>query len=258
MAKKSAVSKGYRKQAAKKPYLSKRDIAIVCVIVALVAVGAFFLFRYDDGALKVQDGAVVTEGDNWLIANGSNMQGGRRYYKLGEIGEIDGYAREKGALSSDGNIPEYSFTTAGEGGGVTVTVTCGHGSAEAMAKYSLATVQSIGISTAGEIQTAQLAGQDVRYYSYATDYTQQDAPAEGEAKSDAPAAEGDAKTDAEAAEGDAVSRYSRAVAGYIDASHNCCVIVNVVSKGNTDDDCLPDDALVGILENAVRAVKVEW
>ena len=210
MAKKSAVSKGYRKQAAKKPYLSKKDIAIVCVIVALVAVGAFFLFRYDDGALKVQDGAVVTEGDNWLIANGSNMQGGRRYYKLGEIGEIDGYAREKGALSSDGNIPEYSFTPAGEGGDVTVTVTCGHGSAEAMA-----------------------------------DYTQQDAPGEGEAKSDAPAAEEDA------------SRYSRAVAGYIDASHNCCVIVNVVSKGNTDDDCLPDDALVGILENAVRAVKVE-
>ena len=103
----------------------------------------------------------------------------------------------------------------------------------------------------------QLAGQDVRYYSYATDYTQQDAPGEGEAKSDAQAAEGDAKTDAQAAEGDAASRYSRAVAGYIDASHNCCVIVNVVSKGNTDDDCLPDDALVGILENAVTAVKVE-
>ena len=97
MAKKSAVSKGYRKQAAKKPYLSKRDIAIVCVIVALVAVGAFFLFRYDDGALKVKDGAVVTEGDNWLIANGSNARGGARYYRLGEIGEIDGCSREKGA-----------------------------------------------------------------------------------------------------------------------------------------------------------------
>ena len=257
MAKKSAKSKGYRRQTAKKPYLSKRDIAILCGIVAVLAVAAFFLFRYDDGALKVKDGAVVTEGDNWLIANGSNMRGGARYYKLGEIGEIDGYSRQKGALSSDANVPEYTFAPAGEEkGDVSLTVTCGHGSAEAMAKYSLATVQSIGISTAGEIQTGQLAGQDVRYYSYATDYTQQDAPGEGEAKSDAPAAEGDAKTDAEAAEGDA-SRYSRAVAGYIDASHNCCVIVNVVSKGNTDDDCLPDDALVGILENAVRAVKVE-
>ena len=246
MAKKSAVSKGYRKQAAKKPYLSTKEIAALCAIVVVLAVAAFFLFRYDDGALKVQDGAVVADGDNWLIANGSNVRGGVRYYKLGEIGQIDGYSREKGALVTDANIPEYAFTPSGaDGGDVRVTVTCGHGSAEAMAKYSLATVQSIGISTAGEIQTGQLAGQDVRYYSYATDYTQQDAPGEGEAKSDAQAAEEDA------------SRYSRAVAGYIDASHNCCVIVNVVSKGNTDDDCLPDDALVGILENAVRAVKVE-
>lgn len=242
MAKKSAASKGYRKQAAKKPYLSKKDIAIVCVIVALVAVGAFFLFRYDDGALKVQDGAVVTGGDNWLIANGSNVQGGARYYKLGEIGEIDGYTREKGALSTDANVPEYSFTPAGEDGDITVTVTCGHGSAEAMAKYSRATVESLGISTAGEIQAGQLAGRDVRYYSYATDYTQR---------------EGDAKADAETAEGDAASRFSRSVAGYIDAGHDCCVIINVVSSGNSDDDCLPDDALVGILEKAIGAVKVE-
>lgn len=243
MAKKSAASKGYRKQATKKPYLSKRDITIVCIIVALVAVGAFFLFRYDDGALKVQDGAVVTEGDNWLIANGSNVQGGTRYYKLGEIGEIDGYAREKGALSTDANIPEYSFTPASEGGDITVTVTCGHGSAEAMAKYARATVESLGISTAGEIQAGQLGGQDVQYYSYATDYTRQEAAGEGEAK--------------DGAEGDAASRYSRSMAGYIDASHDCCVILNVVSSGDTDDDCLPDEALAEILEKAVGAVKVE-
>jgi len=243
MAKKSAASKGYRKQAAKKPYLSKKDIAIVCVIVALVAVGAFFLFRYDDGALKVQDGAVVTEGDNWLIANGSNVQGGARYYKLGEIGEIDGYTRKKGALSTDANVPEYSFTPAGEDGDITVTVTCGHGSAEAMAKYARATVESLGISTAGEIQAGQLGGQDVQYYSYATDYTRQEAAGEGEAK--------------DGAEGDAASRYSRSMAGYIGASHDCCVILNVVSSGDTDNDCLPDEALAEILEKAVGAVKVE-
>ena len=130
MAKKSAKSKGYRRQTAKKPYLSKRDIAILCGIVAVLAVAAFFLFRYDDGALKVKDGAVVTEGDNWLIANGSNMRGGARYYKLGEIGEIDGYSRQKGALSSDANIPEYTFTPAGEDAGdVRLTVPCGHGRA---------------------------------------------------------------------------------------------------------------------------------
>ena len=93
MAKKSAKSKGYRKTITKKPYLGKKDIIWLCVIVALLAVGAFFLFRYDDGALKVQDGAVLADGDNWLIADGSNVRGRSRYYKLGEIGELEGYAR---------------------------------------------------------------------------------------------------------------------------------------------------------------------
>ena len=64
MAKKSAKSKGYRRQSAKKPYLSKRDIALLCALIVAIAVGAFFLFRYDDGAVKVQDGAVVTEANH--------------------------------------------------------------------------------------------------------------------------------------------------------------------------------------------------
>ena len=48
-------------------------VAVVAVIIA-----AFFLFRIDDGALKVKDGNVMTDGDNWLIVNGSNARGGVR------------------------------------------------------------------------------------------------------------------------------------------------------------------------------------
>ena len=107
MARKSAKSKGYRKQAAKKPYLSKRDIAILCVLIVAVAIGAILLFRYDDGALKVKDGAVVTEGDNWLIVNGSNTRGGQRYYKLGEVGELEGYERKAEPTLANANVTEY-------------------------------------------------------------------------------------------------------------------------------------------------------
>ena len=107
MARKSAKSKGYRKQAAKKPYLSKRDIAILCVLIVAVAIGAILLFRYDDGALKLKDGTVVTEGDNWLIVDGSNARGRSRYFKLGEMGEIEGYSRETTPLAVDANIVIY-------------------------------------------------------------------------------------------------------------------------------------------------------
>jgi len=248
MAKKSAKSKGYRKQTAKKPYLSKRDIAILCGIVAVLAVAAFFLFRYDDGALKVKDGAVVTEGDNWLIANGSNVQGGARYYKLGEIGEIDGYSRQKGALTSDGNIPEYAFTPAGDDAGdARLTVTCSHGSAEAMAKYAHSLMENTEGITAGEVQTGQLAGREARWYSYDTDLTAAESTPE-DAHEDVADAAGDA---------DAENGYSRAVAGYIDASHECCVIFRAVSRGDTEADCLDQDALQAMVEKAVGAVTVD-
>lgn len=250
MAKKSAKSKGYRRQTAKKPYLSKRDIAILCGIVAVLAVAAFFLFRYDDGALKVKDGAVVTEGDNWLIANGSNMRGGARYYKLGEIGEIDGYSRQKGALTSDGNIPEYTFTPAGEDAGdVRLTVTCGHGSAEAMAKYAHSLMENTEGITASEVQNGQLGGRDARWYGYDTDLTAAESTPE-DAHEDVAEAAGDA----DAAE---ANRYSRAVAGYIDAGHECCVIFRAVSRGDTEADCLDQDALQAMVEKAVGAVTVE-
>lgn len=248
MAKKSAKSKGYRRQTAKKPYLSKRDIAILCGIVAVLAVAAFFLFRYDDGALKVKDGAVVTEGDNWLIANGSNVRGGARYYKLGEIGEIDGYSRQKGALTSDGNIPEYAFTPAGDDAGdARLTVTCGHGSAEAMAKYTHSLMENTEGITAGEVQTGQLAGREARWYSYDTDLTAAESTPE-DAHEDVAEATGDA---------DAENGYSRAVAGYIDAGHECCVIFRAVSRGDTEADCLDQDALQAMVEKAVEVVTLD-
>ena len=247
MAKKSAKSKGYRRQAVKKPYLSKRDVAILCVVVALLAVAAFFLFRYDDGALKVKDGAVVTGGDNWLIANGSNARGGARYYKLGEIGEIDGYSRQKGALTSDANIPEYTFTPAGgDAQDLRLTVTCGHGSAEAMAKYTHSLMENTGGITAGEVQSGQLGGRAARWYSYDTDLTAAGATPE-DAHEAAPEAAEDAGED----------RYSRAVAGYIDASHECCVIFRAVSRGDTGADCLDQEALQGLVEKAIEAVTLD-
>ena len=246
MAKKSARSKGYRRQTEKKPYLSRRDIAILCGIVAVLAVAAFFLFRYDDGALKVKDGAVVTEGDNWLIANGSNVRGGTRYYRLGEIGEIDGYSREKGALSSDANVPEYTFAPAGEEkGDVSLTVTCGHGSAEAMAKYAHSLMENTEAITAGEVQSGQLGGREARWYSYDADPT-----AAGATPEDVQEAVADAPENAE-------SPYSRTVAGYIDASHGCCVIFRAVSRGDTQADCLDPEALQALVEKGVEAVKVE-
>ncbi len=297
MAKKSAKSKGYRRQTAKKPYLSKRDIALLCALLAALVIGAFFLFRYDDGALRVKDGSVVTEGDNWLIVNGSNTRGRARYFKLGEMGEIDGYTRETKSISTDANIPEYAFAPEAASGVSSITVTTSHSEPDNLAKYAVAMLSEMKGTDIGEIQTAELGGQQVTYFTYTSEYYAADdanaeadageaAPAEGESEASAPAedeadageaapAEGESEASAPAedeadageAESDAKdeadagepapNRFSKVLSGYFSATHDSCIAIHVETEAPSADDYCSDEDLAMLLEKAVSAVTLE-
>lgn len=284
MAKKSAKSKGYRKQAAKKPYLSKRDIIVLCLVVAAIAVGAFFLFRYDDGALKVQNGAVVAEGDNWLIVNGSNARGGARYFKLGEVGELDGYNRTAQALATDANIPQYVYSPAEEGNQITgITVTTSHNGAARLAEYARSLLEGVEGTEIGEVQTLSRDGGDIAYYIYAAEREQADVTngvqavaedGEEEAPADATSVEktaaepeaesGDNSTEKPAAEdGPSIAetveanRFTKAIVGYLDAARDSCVVIQLDSVAGTAEDRLSDEALVAALQDAFAAVTLE-
>ena len=206
MAKKSAKSKGFRKQTAKKPYLSKKEIIALCAIIAVLIVGAILLFRYDDGALKLQDGAVVADGDNWLIVNGAASARSRaRYFKLGEAGEIDGYTRElANGIADDPNVPRYAFTPEAEDADIDrIEMTATHATADTMAKYASA---ALAATDGFEVSEIAQAGEDGAKWSYfiATGayYQAETAEAAGEAaETDATEAAGEAAdTDADAAE----------------------------------------------------------
>lgn len=248
MAKKSAKSKGYRRQNGKKPYLSKKEIWTLCVLAALLAVGAFFLFRYDDGALKVQDGKVVTEGDNWLIARDSKV---RRYYKLGEIGEMEGAAREKNSMSSDENLPEYVFTLEDTAEGIdSITVTCIRNPAEQLAKYTLTSLASLSEKAElSALQSAEMGGKTVHYYFYTH--------AAEAAETDTEAAEAPSE-DAETAEAaDTADAYTRTIAGYIDAPRNSSVVIHADGSGESAEACPTEEALLAALERAVATISLD-
>lgn len=271
MAKKSAKSKGFRKQTAKKPYLSKRDIAILCVLVVAIAIAAFFLFRYDDGALKVKDGAVVADGDNWLIVNGAGTRGGVRYFKLGEMGEIDGYAREASSISTDANIPEYVFTPEADASVDTVTVTTSHTASEALARYAASMLGGFEGNEVGEIQSAELSGRDAHYFFY-TVSPSEDADAEDDHDhaaegADAETAEEPAEDAAEAEDADTevseetnvedAKPYRKALSGYFDAAHDSCIVIHV-ERGADDPEAYPsDEDMIAALEKAIAAVTLE-
>ena len=88
MAKKSAVSKGYRKTIKKKPFLTKKEIIILCSLVAVIVVG-LILFNtfYSDGYLRVKD---VRQDD--VVAYATSRLS-NRYVKLAEAKQLDGFHR---------------------------------------------------------------------------------------------------------------------------------------------------------------------
>ena len=243
MAKKTAKSKGYRKQTGKKPYLSKRDIAILCVLVAALAVAAILLFRYDDGALKVQDGAVVTEGDNWLIVNGSGTRGGTRYFKIGEAGALEGYEREAKPTVNDANIPEYVYTPQAEDAPIhSVRIGTSHSGATALAEYTVSLLAQMDTAESGPVQAGEFGGQAAHYFVYTSSPSENGEEAEAEA-------------DGDADESDAP--YRRELCGYIDAGHDSCVIIRVDSGADTLEACADEETLLACFEQAVGNVTLE-
>ncbi len=295
MAKKSAVSKGFRKQTGKKPYLSKRDIILLCVLIAALAVASILLFRYDDGALKVQDGKVTTDGDNWLIVNGSNTRGGARYFKLGEVGALEGYDRATEAVLSDENLPDYVFTAQAEDAPIQkITVSTSHASAEAMAKYAASMLSTVETAEVGEVQSADIGSATAHYFLYTAspetpaeaesseensadeafpsgegaepseaDEVESNQPSDPAAKA-FPSGEGAERSEADEVESNQPSDpatpsqpYGKTLSGYVDAAHDSCVTFRVESAADTPDALPDDDALLSALESALAAVTLE-
>ena len=111
MAKKSARSKGYRKvRNEKQPYLSKKEIIALVAIVAAIALVVFLINNfYDDGSLKLRGGVIQAQGENSITYNAGNEKN-PKYFKVGEVHEIEGYTLEGTVLGSDENWRNYTLT----------------------------------------------------------------------------------------------------------------------------------------------------
>ena len=110
-AKTSARSKGYRKTVQKKPFLTKKEIiALVAIVVAIALAILLFNLLYDDGSLDVVDGAVQTENfDNSVIVQ-DHIGDETKYFKVAEVGELDGYTREREENSANANLATFVYT----------------------------------------------------------------------------------------------------------------------------------------------------
>ena len=204
-AKTSARSKGYRKTVQKKPFLTKKEIIALVAIVAVIAL-AILLFNllYDDGSLDVVDGVVQTENfDNSVIVQ-DHIGDETKYFKVAEIGELEGYTREREENSADANRATFVFTPEDEtspidyirvsGGSLTPD---GHMENDVFSY----TMSGIPIEAQGSLE---LDGRDATYIITSAEYVVTDDTATDETATDATAADetatDEAATDATAAD----------------------------------------------------------
>ena len=264
MAKKTAKSKGYRKAVQKKPYLSKKDIIILCVLIAVVAVGAILLFTYDDGALKVEKGRIVDPGENWLIVNG-NLKGGHRYFKLGEAGDIPGFVRESQPFMADENLIQFNYKPESEDSAVSaITLSASPYDPARLAEGNSKMVASVKDSAVSDVATDRFGDVECTYYTYTHEYYSE-APeaeaaeeAEGEAEStEAQPEETPAEESAEASEDPAPNHFEQALNAYVPTAHDGSIIITISASADSAEAYLTEDQLKDTLAQAIAAVTFE-
>ncbi len=194
MSKKSIRSKGYRKSA-KKPYLSKRDILIVVGVIAVIVIGiVLFNLLYDDGSLDVVDGVAQVQGENSLLINAGSANN-PRYYKLGQLADIEGYALESAPAGVDENVREFTYVPEGDSPYDEITVNANANAADILCAATLAAYSSAENTVCSEQMSMDLDGREVLYFTYQREYA--DETADG---SETTAAEGDSAADGSTAD----------------------------------------------------------
>ena len=192
MAKKSAASKGYRKNVKRKPFLTKKEIIelIVIIVVIVLAVVAFNIF-YDDGTIEaseVQSGDIVSYGSSKIKT---------RYFKVGEANELEGFTRTD-STSDSSAIISYSYTPDEETDNISeITLSGSIVEASQLVDNILDYEQSLGVEIADKVQTT-IQGHDAYVIGYTYDYYSEDLAAETETDETVEAGEAEAAETAEA------------------------------------------------------------
>ncbi len=144
MSKKSAVSKGYRKTKKPTPFITKRDLKALAIIIAIILVGviAFNLF-YDDGFIAPKE---IQSGD---IISRANTSVKDRYMRVATINELDGYTMEA-STSPETPTGGYLFKPVEEGALKSLRVSGAIWDAASMSRTVLPSVQSLGADEISE------------------------------------------------------------------------------------------------------------
>jgi hypothetical protein len=105
-------------------------MGIVLGAIVVLVLGYFLLRDFFDGSLRISGGKVQADA-NWIVVN-TGTSSKAKYFKLGSVSEVDGYAMATDHLS-DENVPTFVYTPETAGAIDNVTILAAKGQAEEMA-----------------------------------------------------------------------------------------------------------------------------
>lgn len=243
MAKKSAKSKGYRKTVQKKPFLTKKEIIELIVILAVIVVGVvLFNIFYDDGYIRERE---VQSGDVVAYAS-SDLRD--RYTKIAEIGEIEGFTLQE-RTEETAPITAYEFIPDGEENGITsISVNGSFINAQTLVDSTMSYMSSLvenGSGIVSEVMETTMQDHDALVYAYA--YGEYD-ETYGEAAETA-----DTTADDAADEEPADNKFTQSVSAYVAVDDTYTLCLHISRVGDDESFYLADDELVDFVQTYASA-----
>ena len=256
--KKSAMQKGFRKQTKEKPFLSKKEIYALIIIVAAVILGfVLFNYVYDDGFLSARQ---VEENDLVTYASTDNRG---RYKKLAEVGQKEGYVRSTTA-TEDSPIGTFVFEPEEDSALESFTVGASFVNNESLTSSFVVFAEEAGVEIMEPIETtvngrpAQLFAYEASWYS-----TEKDAAAGNEGEAEAPVdAEGAAEAVAESESMEvtepADNTFEQHISAYINYNDTHTVILQANLTGEDDSFYMPHEECEAYLLQFADVIDMEF
>lgn len=246
MAKKSAASKGYRKTAKKKPFLTKKEIiALVAIVAAIVLAIVLFNLFYDDGFIIDRQ----VEQDDVLAPASNKVR--TRYCKVAEANELEGFTRDDQGNTAN-KIVTYIYRPESEDEHIQyISVNGIAQSAKKLADDAESRYKSTdGLNVLEQIETevqghpAYVQGFSLSRYEASPDIEE---PADGEAAEPAETAE--PAEDTESTEGTESSEpapnvFEEALSCYVQYDDDHCLRMYIYRTGEDDSFYLSQDELL--------------
>ena len=207
-------------------------IGIVLGAIVVLVLGYFLLRDFFDGSLRLSGGKVQAE-ENWIVVN-TGASSSPKYFKLGTVSPVDGYALATEHYTGDDNVPTFVYKPETAGAIDNVTIIAAKGKAEEMAGKVAANYGAyLQNAVSSEVSQVTVGGRTG--WAFSCDYEDPVIDAAATPAPEAtPAAEATAAPEATPAATSAPAvKAARVVSVYFDASHGMSVLTSITAKADT-------------------------